>query len=675
MNTISEKVSLRYSDKILYLPYAEFIALYPFIKEDLLDEGSYGSVYSSKESVVKVYQEDYLLHDFIVELDAYASNIHPCIIRPTAWSVNNNIAYLALPKGNDLMKAYKEKKISLKQIMHNATSAITFLNSKGVAHCDIKPNNLIYHEGKCKVIDLGLAKVGNLHSDGQYYITGTAYNQGYRDPEYVSEQYNNIKCEIYALAATFVSIYNRHYLSFGELYTYEKGKDKVLNMFVRCALLLQEQRPSIQDILTTIENKCNFSPYIGSILTITLDKKDSTLGYFSSIFSVILQIFYMIELKAETFFLDIDILKRGASFIGLEYPIILVAQAITILAIHARRDTPFSLASYSRMRDDNSVDKDIKLTNTIIFILSSCGGIISTVTAWDQATSPEELRSLLLKELHLPKLERKLYSKCILLSDLISKDEIKTITSEIMTVGTNILSLPNNIERKSCDITIIPDIETLTDIIESQDKVSSLSRVLLHNRSVLSLLPLDVALNAFSSIYNRREDIKIYEFILDNISTLNWRKYGDFLVSDQDTFNPFAKIDESLIESVIRDKRILDKQKEEEMRRRHKKEARIRKIEERRKYKQEERIKARQEDEERRSILLKYYPDMVISPYVEEESNSEEESNLEEEGNSEESNSEEGSILAKHRQSKVLSPHAKQESNSEEESNSSAKSL
>lgn len=49
---------------------------------------------------------------------------------------------------------------------------------------------------------MDLARKATLMNEG-YFIKEVAYTQEFRDPEYVFEQWNNISCELYALAMSY----------------------------------------------------------------------------------------------------------------------------------------------------------------------------------------------------------------------------------------------------------------------------------------------------------------------------------------------------------------------------------------------------------------------------------------------------------------------------------------
>src|SRR5258706_14584295 len=116
-----EMASLREADKIPYLPLSEFMKKDHFFfdeKSEPLGAGTTGKVFpSGTKYAVKQYPEDTQFIEITTELNIYASVIHPCILRPVAWTVNGNLAYLAMRKGESISDAYNHipSKISIEQ--------------------------------------------------------------------------------------------------------------------------------------------------------------------------------------------------------------------------------------------------------------------------------------------------------------------------------------------------------------------------------------------------------------------------------------------------------------------------------------------------------------------------------------------------------------------------------
>lgn len=204
---------------IKYLEIGTFLDQYP--KGQIIGRGSWGSVYKSGDYAVKVFTDEESLTMASVELNIYSKFYHPCINRPVAWSHDSETdeCYIAMPQGSSIENAYKTGLISIAQIVSDTLSAIAYMNSLGIAHHDIKPNNIIYHDGYAKIIDMGLAVEATLFSDTKWRTNGIAYTPQYKDPEYVEQVWNPISSETYAIAKTYYDILGHRY-TFMNMYSF-----------------------------------------------------------------------------------------------------------------------------------------------------------------------------------------------------------------------------------------------------------------------------------------------------------------------------------------------------------------------------------------------------------------------------------------------------------------------
>lgn len=121
-----------------------------------LGSGIQAKVYSSGQKfAVKVFND---MSGFIRELYWGGILQHDCILKAIAWTFDQ-VGYIVMPLGKDVQKAYIEKVISIEEIVSDTLSVVNYMKSVGVVHNDIKLANMIYHEGKIKMIDLGLSTV------------------------------------------------------------------------------------------------------------------------------------------------------------------------------------------------------------------------------------------------------------------------------------------------------------------------------------------------------------------------------------------------------------------------------------------------------------------------------------------------------------------------------------
>lgn len=104
-----------------------------------------------------------------MEIDVLSRFVHPNLIRaldifaqtngPQTESLN-----IVLPLADGTLET-KNHLLSLDQkklFCFQIASALSFLEAKGIYHCDIKPDNVLVYPGKAVVSDLGMSqRVGN----------------------------------------------------------------------------------------------------------------------------------------------------------------------------------------------------------------------------------------------------------------------------------------------------------------------------------------------------------------------------------------------------------------------------------------------------------------------------------------------------------------------------------
>lgn len=191
---------------------------------DKISQGGYGIVYDSDNYVVKV-QDTFgstgatgkkntfsgaIIEAVIREIDFYSRIDHPCIIKLVDWSMEiitgtKIISYMALPKGESILSAYKAGKISIDDICQDLLSAIAFLHSNYICHQDIKPLNVVFLDGHAVLIDFGIAK-NTKPVDDYALTTGVAFTRPFKDPEYYQGENNKDTCDEYAFGVTIYCI-------------------------------------------------------------------------------------------------------------------------------------------------------------------------------------------------------------------------------------------------------------------------------------------------------------------------------------------------------------------------------------------------------------------------------------------------------------------------------------
>jgi len=163
----------------LFQPYESFLINYPL--------GSFGSIYVSEDNVVKVFEpilEYEFLHieKFLREVIYYSSLKHELIIGMVAFSFSSDkkCLYLAMPKGISIVDAVRKGFTSIEEVSNDLLSVLLFLEENNLVHNDIKHLNLVYHEGKTKLIDFGLSAPSYPCEQGNYF-NQPLYTFSFRD--------------------------------------------------------------------------------------------------------------------------------------------------------------------------------------------------------------------------------------------------------------------------------------------------------------------------------------------------------------------------------------------------------------------------------------------------------------------------------------------------------------
>lgn len=190
---------------------------------DLLEkigDGSMGTVYKGRHwetkdvVAIKVLHAHYaknpvLLKRFEQEFRITSKLDHPNVVRALEYSANGAAPFLVmelvdgLSLGEKLERDGKMAEEEAIRIVVQVAHGLHRAHRQGLIHRDVKPDNiLVTHDGKAKVLDLGLAK----DADGNADLTRTG--RGLGTPDFMApEQFRNaknasIRCDVYSLGAT-----------------------------------------------------------------------------------------------------------------------------------------------------------------------------------------------------------------------------------------------------------------------------------------------------------------------------------------------------------------------------------------------------------------------------------------------------------------------------------------
>lgn len=535
------------SKSIPFIPYEKFIKKYPVTSTER-KEGGYAEVFFGDSYAIKIYPADPSLTELSKELNIYNIAEHQCIVKPLAWTFESSIGYLVMPRGKDLVQAYKDGDISLKRIIFDILSAVTYLNEATIAHKDIKTSNILYfkEDDRCKLIDMGLASFALLNDDREYYITGDAYTVAFRDPEYHDYRRNNIKVEVYAIATTCAyvesDIKGWSFDDLGFLYKY-RAKSTDLDWLVKAAILPIHERPNIRDLLLEASKRFDLKFYPENRGVINYAKIPfSCVGLIPGIMKSIISLHS--EVHASVIFLAFQILSRtykqvmklnsGKENILLAYGAACVDLASSIMLGFSQK----SLFYREEQLGVKSPNLESLYTKIIADMLIFTDGIVYSLTYWNYAGGAEDLlpilRSLINRQdkIHLSEMDE-ITNKNIKIFQFVDEEENFLPNEE----KGKLLTL---VERPS-----ILDIEPSVDAIllvwndKSELDIEIMIPPLLYNREAVPELNKEWSIKIFSMLYKEKDNYSITNYVLDLLCQFDWRK--DYQKVLDKEINPFRK--------------------------------------------------------------------------------------------------------------------------------------
>ena len=248
-------------------PKLQNISLKDIENSIFLDAGRFSDILISKSAnfVIKTGKKDTNISIIKNEWDILNNIDHPHIIK-----LMSNICFLdnkycfALELGgynlcNIIMDSGPIKESVAKIYFIQLVDAINYLHNIKIAHCDIKPDNIVVLNNQIKLIDFSHSIKINTSEDYQKYISGTDY---YIAPEVIISiikhtYYNAFISDIYALGATLFSMVTSwHYI-----YNYldnirnnnilkkQIGSEKIYDILKKMTQINPEKRIKMCDIL------------------------------------------------------------------------------------------------------------------------------------------------------------------------------------------------------------------------------------------------------------------------------------------------------------------------------------------------------------------------------------------------------------------------------------------
>lgn len=165
------------------------------------------AIYLTEDHLVKKYTvDDKTIIEICSELIFY-KQLHKCwpdwFVIPLAWTFVDLTLYIIMPLAQKLDDYIIEHgDIDIKQLYEDLRQGVARLRGLNIAHNDIKVDNVMYHEGKFKLIDFGLS----ISTYKGYIPPCTGFALAYRDPRFCPFMYNSIDTELYALGRTLEDV-------------------------------------------------------------------------------------------------------------------------------------------------------------------------------------------------------------------------------------------------------------------------------------------------------------------------------------------------------------------------------------------------------------------------------------------------------------------------------------
>ena len=544
-----------------------------------LGEGSFGIVYLTVDGkyAVKRFEDTLDYNDFIREINAYAKYHHPCIMQIEALCIVQNRGYTVMPKGIPITKAYKNKLITIKEIVSDLFSVLDFLHSQGVIHGDIKPGNMVFHDGKLKLIDFGKCRRGYLNTDGEWYFKGASFTSWYKDPEYSDVQYNSFKCEIHSAVVSIMEIVRGEPDYFGSLFAYETNNPFLSWIVDNARTVVKDRKPLsyfldennlpngtenyiVRKHLGFTKENClpfehNYSPKERKNIKILAGWLIGTL--------------MECNFSSEVLFFVLDLVHRVTpDFISSygdgnwteDY------QLLGIVCIHIALqmlDKPSpEIKKWKRLNGDPNISTEIFLADFYkmyytIFYITKCN--ISSTTYWDYAKSSDDLPPLL-SDLVKSKLHNDVIrcsgtndnNKDIKVKDLLSNEDKKiyfNISRKKCPVY-NIPLSPHDGSISPCKLDTSESLDMLMKCIDlskwEDDRLDSPLTVIMHNRKGLKKLSGEDGFLLFSNLVKRsyKSEYKSIIFhILQSSCNFNVIENGNKVLKVK-TINPFTLTEE-----------------------------------------------------------------------------------------------------------------------------------
>jgi serine/threonine protein kinase len=390
-----------------FLNATAFAQKYEIDYEKLIAKGAYGSVYDANakhkspecdtEIVVKICKE---MDDIMVEIDHGIRLNHSGIIKPLDICLGDE-TFIIYPKGmliDDYLNLYNSE---FKRLTIELIQILDYLYNQGVAHCDIKPSNIIVINHHAVLIDFGISNTCHLSTTMEKVFDGLAsYTNGFvpPDPNY---GFRSISGDVFSMGKTFQCLYTGkdQYLSNIAISTDDILLDDLLSHMI-CP---QETRMSPSELLQ--------HPYIsseGNVRNAGSDRSPMNTKIYPSGISVrmhyilvswMLEVCHEFKFSARTTFLCLHNMARS---VGVLHEFDEASQKTALqafgtiqiyLAYLIYETTTVTMNQFINL--SNNVYTKIYMYEMLRLVMNELGGIVNVSTLWDHCISGDDVPSML----------------------------------------------------------------------------------------------------------------------------------------------------------------------------------------------------------------------------------------------------------------------------------------
>ena len=144
---------------------------------------------------------------FLQEIEITAGLQHPNILPLYDSGLAGNLPYYVMPfvAGESLRdRLQRERQLPVEtalELVRGIAGALEFAHDHGVVHRDVKPENILLHEGQALVADFGIARAMTLTAGSRLTETGLVVGTPqYMSPEQALGQPVDARTDVYALA-------------------------------------------------------------------------------------------------------------------------------------------------------------------------------------------------------------------------------------------------------------------------------------------------------------------------------------------------------------------------------------------------------------------------------------------------------------------------------------------